>query len=121
MKLFKFLFSCSFVLIVFNVFGQQNNSLSNESIIEMYTKGLPVSIIASRLKTAQNTFDISTDALIRLTEKKIPEDLINAMIDAAADATRHFVVIDPNNPNDMHDLGIYYIKKNGTKIEVIPL
>lgn len=116
------LLDCMLIMVSeFRVFGQQNDSLSNEAVIEMFGKGLPASIIASRLKTAKNTFDISTDALIKLTENKIPEELINAIIEAAGDPARHIVVRDLNNPNDMHESGIYYLNRSNGKTELISL
>jgi hypothetical protein len=121
MKSLKSLFICMLLFSGFGVLGQQSDALSNETIIGMYAKGLPASIITSRLKTAKNTFDTSTEALIKLTENKIPEDIINAMIDAAGDASRHFAKIDPNNPTDMHESGIYYFKKSGGSAEIVPL
>ncbi len=117
----KFALFTMFFFFDFCVFGQQSDVLTNEVVIGMHAKGLPASIITSRLKTAKNSFDISTDALIKLTENKIPEDLINAIIDAAGDPARHIMVIDVNNPNDMHESGIYYTKKAGGKIEMIAL
>lgn len=121
MKFIKFAFITLFLFVDLCVFGQQGDILTNEMIIGMHSKGLPTSIITSRLKTAKNSFDISTESLIKLTENKIPEDLINAIIDAAGDPTRHIVVIDMNNPNDMHESGIYYYKKSGGKPEMISL
>ncbi len=110
-----------FLFCGFVVTGQQPEVLTNETIIDMYTKGLPASIINARLKTAQNTFDISTEGLVKLSGSKIPEDVINAMVEAAGDPTRHFVKIDPNNPMDMHESGIYYMKKTGESQEIVPL
>ena len=121
MKSLKSLFIILCLFVNYGVSGQQSDVLSNETIISMYAKGLPASIITSRLKTAKNNFDISTEALVKLTENKIPEDIINAMVEAAGDASRHFVQIDPNNPMDMHESGIYYFKKSGSGAEVIAL
>lgn len=121
MKSLKILFIVMCLFVDLSVFGQQSDVLTNEVIIGMFSKGLPASIINSRLKTAKNTFDISTEALVKLTENKIPEDIVNAMIDAAGDPSRHFVKIDPNNPMDMHESGIYYIKKSGGATEIVPL
>ena len=121
MRSLKQLLILMFLLWGFAVIGQQSEVLTNETVIGMYAKGLPASIISARLKTAKNAFDISTEALIKLTESKIPEDLINAMIDAAGDPNRHFVKTDPNNPMDMHDSGIYLYKKSGETQEIVPL
>lgn len=101
--------------------AQQAEVLTNESIIEMYNKKLPNSILLAKIKASQNNFDVSTDAIILLIEKKLPEDIVNVMIEAANDNTRHLVKIDPNNPMDMHDTGIYYFKKDSEIPELIQL
>ena len=98
MKTFKCLLIILFIFIDLSVFGQKNNDLSNETIVEMYSKGLPASIIATRLSSSANTFDISAEALIKFTENKLPDDLINAIVDAALDSTRH--VVEPGSKNN---------------------
>lgn len=102
-----------------SIFAQQDEVLSNNSVVEMFSKKLPVSIILGKIKSAKNTFQVDTDALILLTEAKLPEEIINAMIEAASDNNRKLVVVDPNNPKDMHDPGIYYYKKTGNNGELI--
>ena len=121
MKTLKWLLFISFVIIGFSGFTQQTEMLTNETIVTMKTKGLPNSIILAKIKSSQNSFDISTDALIKLAENQIPEDIVNAIVDAASDNSRHFVQIDPNNPLDMHEAGIYYFKRTGDKTELVPL
>lgn len=121
MKTLKWLFFISFVIIGFSGFTQQTEMLTNETIVTMKTKGLPNSIILAKIKSSQNSFDISTEALIKLADNKIPEDIVNAIVDAASDSSRHFIKIDLNNPLDMHEAGIYYFKKNGDINELIPL
>lgn len=41
------------------------------------------------------------------------------MMEAANDKDRRLVILDPNNPKDMHDPGIYYCKKTGENVEMI--
>lgn len=121
MKTLKWLFFIALFILGFNGFAQQTEMLTNEIVVEMKTKGLPNSIILAKIKSSQNSFDISTDALIKLADNKIPEDIVNAIVEAASDNSRHFIKIDPNNPLDMHEAGIYYFTKNGDKQELIPL
>lgn len=99
--------------------AQQNEVLTNNSVIDMLTKKLPSSIIMGKIKSAKNSFNVDTDALLLLTENKVPEDIINAMIEAANDNNRKLIVFDPNDPKDMHDPGIYYFKKTGDNVEMI--
>ena len=121
MNTLRLFFIISFAIAGLNGIAQQTEMLTNETIVDMKTKGLPSSIIIARIKFAQNSFDISTDALIKLMENKIPDDIVTAMVDAASDAKRHAVNLDPNNPLDMHEAGIYYFKKTDDKTELIKL
>lgn len=121
MKNLNLIILICFILVGFSSNAQQVEVLTNESIVTMYTKNLPVSIIISKIKASKNTFDVSTNALISFTENKLPEEIINSIIEAANDNTRHIVQIDPNNPMDMHESGIYLSKKNGDKLELVKL
>ncbi|HNX54845.1 MAG TPA: hypothetical protein PKO30_04630 [Prolixibacteraceae bacterium] len=121
MKTLNFLLIFSFFIIGTKCLAQQPDILTNETVIELKAKGLPNSIILSKVKTSQNNFDISTDALIKLAENKIPEEIINAIVDATGDSSKHLVKIDPNNPLDMHEPGIYFFTQNGDKKELVSL
>jgi hypothetical protein len=107
-------------MIVGTVNAQQGEILTNKSIVEMYSKNLPPSIILGKIKSSNNSFDCSTDALIILTNSKLPEEIINAMVEASSDKTKHIIQLDPNNPLDAHEPGIYYEKNNGI-LELIQL
>jgi hypothetical protein len=121
MKTLKYLLIIVLLISVPRLKAQQAEVLTNDVVVEMKTKGLPNSIIISKIKSSQNNFDISTDALIHLADSKIPEDIINAIVEAAGDNSRHVVFIDPNDPLVMHDPGIYYFRKEGEISELIPL
>jgi hypothetical protein len=121
MKNYTYFIVIFFILVGFNCKAQQIEVLSNESIVGMYSKNLPVSIIIGKIKSSKNNFDINTEALISLTNNKLPEEIINAMVEAANDISKHVVKFDPNNPMDMHESGIYYSKKNGDKPELVQL
>lgn len=121
MKNLNLIILISFILVGFNSYAQQVEVLTNKSIVAMFTKNLPASIIMSKIKTSKNTFDVSTDSLISLTENKLPEEIINSIVEAANDNTRHIVQIDQNNPMDMHESGIYLSRKNGDKSELVKL
>jgi len=109
------------LLVCITLSAQQDEVLTNSSVIDMLTKKLPSSIIMGKIKSAKNTFNVDTDALLLLTENGVPEEIINAMIEAANDNNRKLIVLDPNNPKDMHDPGIYYYKKTGENIEMVKI
>jgi len=79
--------------------------LTNLKVIELNNKGLGGSILVSKIQTSKCNFDISTDALIKLKESKVSDEVITAMItsmngNAAVNA-------DPNNPLSPHESGIW--------------
>jgi hypothetical protein len=111
---------CLYVIST-NLKAQSTDILTNNSIINMSSKHLPVSIILGKIKVEKNTFNVGTDSLIQLSESKISEEIINAMIEAAADNNRHLVAFDPNNPLDMHECGIYYYDNIENKKEMTAL
>jgi hypothetical protein len=115
----KLLLLITGLLVCITLSAQQDEVLTNSSVIDMFSKKLPSSIIMGKIKSAKNTFNVDTDALLLLTENKVPEEIINAMIEAANDNSRKLIVFNPNNPKDMHDPGIYYFKKTGEKVEMI--
>lgn len=99
--------------------NQQIDILSNESVIDMYNKRLPTSIVLSKIKSSKNTFDVGSDALVHLVNSKIPEDIINIMIDVANDPSKRYIKIDPNNPLDPQQPGIYFYDKTGFENKLI--
>lgn len=117
----KLLFLITGILLWSQLSAQPDEVLTNSSIISMVSKNLPTSIILGKIKSSKNTFTVDTDALVSLTEIKIPEEIINAMIEAANDESKKLVVYNPNNPKDMHDPGIYYCKKVGNNIELVKI
>jgi len=64
------------------VYSQTSEVLDNEGIISLVNSGLPTSIILRKIETSPNQFDLSTDALVKLSTQKVPEDIINAMMES---------------------------------------
>ncbi len=110
-----------FLFVGFSSKAQQVEVLTNKSIVGMYSAKLPTSIIIEKIKSSKNSFDISTNALVSLSNDKLPSEIINAMIGAANDSSKHVIQMDPNNPNDMHEVGIYYYTKDGDKAKLTQL
>lgn len=102
------------LLFAITVSGQSKDEvLTNASVINLYSKGLSSSIIVSKIKTSKTNFDVSTDALIQLKDQKIPDDIVNAMVDASANQENE--PGDINDPNAIHESGLYYYKIVDTK------
>lgn len=117
MKNLIFLFT---MLIVVASNGQSNDEvLTNSSVINLCTKGLSPSIIISKIKTSKTNFDVTSDALIKLKEQKISDDIVNAMVEASANTEN--ISGDTNDPNSYHESGIYYYNPIINKPEMILL
>ena len=101
------------ILVMFNITtsAQKQEVLSNEIVINMIKQGLPHSLIIKKIKSSKNNFDVSIGTLIKLKELKIPEDIMNAMVDVASDDFKVPTQSDLNNPIKPHDPGIYYLNE----------
>jgi hypothetical protein len=62
-------------------FSQTSEVLDNEGIINLVNGGIPTSIIIKKITNSPNRFDLSTDALVKLSNLKVPEEVINAMME----------------------------------------
>jgi len=84
----KHAYLCAAFLLLSSFFSipiaiaQDTQVLGNSEIIEIVTKGLPGSVIMKKIENSPNNFDLSTDALIKLSEAKVSEDIITAMMAA---------------------------------------
>ncbi|MDP1728485.1 MAG: hypothetical protein Q8M15_17000 [Bacteroidota bacterium] len=95
------------LLAVFTVTAQpKQDILSNESVTVLFQKGLGTGIIINKIKTTKNTFDVSTDALVKLKNDGIPDEIVSAMIESTE--KNKVEIVDLNDPKVMHNSGIYY-------------
>jgi hypothetical protein len=91
--------------------------LTNQSVVDMVTAGLPDDVIIAKIKSSRTNFDLSTPALAKLTQAKVSSAVMKAMIEpgpsgaAPAAATATPTVTDPNDPMAPHDPGIYLMTK----------
>jgi hypothetical protein len=91
--------------------------LTNEKVITMVQAGLISSIIVNKIRTSKTNFNTSTDELIRLKQVRVPDDVINAMINPnAAPATTGTAAAANGYPNE---IGVY-LKKDNQWMEVQP-
>jgi len=104
--------------------------LTNEKVITMTKAGLPASIIVNKIHASKTNFDTSTDELIRLKTAKVPDEIINAMVQASSHASTVTSALgagdasmtDLNDPASAHEAGIYWLeeregKKTMTQLE----
>lgn len=98
--------------------------LTNENVITMVKAGLPASIIVNKIRASKTSFNTSTDELIRLKQASIPDEIINAMLEASGNVSTAKSALgagdvsktDPNDPLATHEAGIYlYEEREGKK------
>ncbi len=86
--------------------------VTNEKVITMVQAGLQASIIVNKIRTSKTNFNTSTDELIRLKQARVPDDVINAMINPNVAAT----INDNGYPREV---GVY-LKKDNQWMEMEP-
>jgi len=99
--------------------GSADEVLTNEKVITMTQAGLPASIVVNKIRSSKTNFDTSTDELIRLKNAKVPDDIINAMVEALSNASistsrtgaGDVSKTDPNDPLATHEAGIYLFEE----------
>ena len=117
-----------FVLLSLAASGFAQDTMTNEEVISLTKAGLANSIIVSKIRTSKTNFDMSTDALIRLKQSGVGDEVVTAMLEAkngiaAAGAPSNSTGAaavsptgDPNDPASKHNYGIYlYEEKDGSR------
>jgi len=110
-------------------------TITNEEVISLTKAGLASSIIVGKIHSSKTNFDTSADALIKLKQNGVGDEVIAAMFDAKnpsnaaggpSNSTGAAAVApagDPNDPMSKHNYGIYlFEEKDGTRkmIQVKP-
>ena len=93
-----------------------NEVLTNDKVITMVEAGLPASVIVNKIRNSKTNFNISTEELIRLKQARVPDDVLNTMINPSAGPTITTSAIDNRYPKDV---GVY-MKKGDEWLEVEP-
>jgi hypothetical protein len=120
LKLRIFISSCLLLAGAVSAFGQDAATveiLTNERVVTMVQAGLQPAIIINKIRASKTNFNISTDELIRLKQARVPDDVVNVMINPnlglAANAT---VAADNGYPKE---IGVY-LKKDNQWLEIEP-
>lgn len=91
----------------------KTDTLNNQKIIQLTQIGLQPSVIINKINTSINLFDVSTDALIKLSENKVASEVINEMMKYnTQQQTIAAGQKDMKDPLSMRSPGIYYYDKN---------
>lgn len=59
--------------------------LSNTSVVNMITAKVSKDLILTKIRTTRTSFDVTAGGLVRLHQAKVPQDIMLAMMTAAAD------------------------------------
>lgn len=74
------------ILLTAAAFGQEA-TLTNQDVITLTKAGLDKSVIINKIRTSKVQFDLSTDALIKLKEAGVTDEVIASMFSPAPSAT----------------------------------
>jgi hypothetical protein len=96
----------------------QDEVMTNDEVISLTKAGLAGSVIVGKIRTSKSNFDTSTDALIKLKQSGVGDDVIAAIFDAktgkgagTSGATAVGQTGDPNDPMSKKNYGIYLLEE----------
>ena len=104
-------------------------TMTNDEVISLAKAGLNPSLIVGKIRTSKTNFDMSTDALIKLKQAGVSDEIVTAMLEAksgksasasapvnSTGAATPGPLGDPNDPMAKHNYGIYlFEEKDGVK------
>lgn len=64
--------------------GGFQETLTNEAVVVLIKAGLSPATVITKIKSSSTQFDVSTKGLIDLKSKGVPDDVIQAMVEAGA-------------------------------------
>jgi hypothetical protein len=86
--------------------------LTNDTVIQLTRAGLGAETVVAKINSSANTFDLSTDQLIKLKQAKVSDPVIAAMLGAASGAGVNAAAAgssDSPDPLAPHASGIYLL------------
>jgi hypothetical protein len=96
----------------------QDEVMTNDEVISLTKAGLAGSVIIGKIRTSKSNFDMSTDALIKLKQSGVPDDVVTAMLEAKSGkgaGTSGAAAVgptgDPNDPMAKKNYGIYLFEE----------
>jgi hypothetical protein len=107
-----------FIFLVFIISGlscfAQEETLNNQTIIDLVKLGFSDEIIISKIDECSNTFDTSVNALMSLKENNVSESVIVAMVSASKSKKTAISSVESSKE------GIFYLDANGQEHEILP-
>ena len=91
------------------------DTLTNEKVIKLSKLGLKSSVLINKIQTSYNKFDVSTDALIKLSDSGVSAEVINTMMSVyTKEQLEAANQKDINDPKTMRRTGIYFYNSQNT-------
>ena len=105
----------SIILLFSGLVGfSQEETLNNQTIIDLVKLGFSDEIIISKIDECFNNFDTSVDALMNLKQNNVSENVIIAMVSASK--TKKIAISNSESSKE----GIFYIDSDGVEHEILP-
>lgn len=105
----------SLFVAALNSNAQKVDTLTNDKIITLVKVGLKPPVIITKIQTSYNIFDVSTDALIKLSNAGVSSDIITIMMNAKTrEQTSAANQKDINDPKTMRRTGIYFFNPSSS-------
>jgi hypothetical protein len=108
--------------------ARAQETMTNDEVISLTKAGLAGSVIIGKIRTSKTSFDMSTDALIKLKQNGVGDDVVTAMLESKSGISTATPVVntsgaaavtsvgDPNDPMSKHNYGIYlFEEKDGVR------
>ena len=122
LKKFALAILVSILTATFCLSQQNNQSMTNQDVIEMTSSGFSDGVIVDKIHAANSTnFDTSVEALKTLQAAKVSDVVMRAMINPKPVADTATVASDFNDPSSPHDPGMYMYTKtrDGMKMTLL--
>jgi hypothetical protein len=91
-------------------------TLTNAQVVELTQAGLGAQAVVAKIRTSDSRFDFSTSALVALKRQNVPDEVIAAMVNAAAGPSAP--AVDQSNSADpmaAHTAGVYLLEASGDR------
>ena len=106
--------------------GSSDEVLTNEAVATMTKAGLGPDVIVAKIRASPSAFDVSVDALVRLKDAGVADEVINAMIEAGEPPTTAGAALSrarrtagPPLPPTPPESGIYYAERVDQEEELV--
>jgi hypothetical protein len=90
--------------------------LTNETVVTMTKAGIGAPVVVAKIRASKTDFDVSVDAMVRLKQEGVDDEVLAAMIEA--DGARGTPLTPPKTPPES---GIYYAQSLGPEEELVLL